>query len=123
MLSLCLGALVAGWTATVDPGGATWFAQRGPACPVGACFGPLACPGCGLLRATAAALQGDLRLAWAAHPAGPAVAGLLLGATALHLHMLLRGREGPHHRRLRRLGHGSFVLALLSGWALRIATA
>lgn len=120
---LCAGALAAGWTATVCADGAAWFGHRGPPCLVGACLGPLACPGCGLLRATAAALQGDLRLAWAAHPAGPAVAMLLLCATFLHLHVLRRGREGPRHRRLRRLGHWSFVLALLCGWAIRLATA
>lgn len=114
------GGLAAGWTATVDAGGAAWFGVRGPACPLGACLGPLACPGCGLLRATAATLQGDLALAFAAHPAGIAVATLLLLGAVLHFDILRRGGERPLHGRWRRAGRCAFVLALGIGWLLRL---
>ena len=114
------GALAIGWSATVTTDGATWFGHRGPSCPLGSCFGPLACPGCGLLRSTAAALQGDLGLAWCTHPAGPVVAALLLGGLLLHLHVLCRGHEMPAHRRWRHRGRRLFVVAVLSGWLLRL---
>lgn len=115
-----VGALVAGFTATVQADGASWFGHRGPACPLGACFGPLACPGCGLLRSTAAALQGDLGFAFGLHPTGPVVAGLLLLGTAVHFDILRRRCEGTAHRRWRRLGHRTFVVALAIGWLLRL---
>ncbi len=114
-------ALGAALTATVRPDGATWFGMRGPQCPLGSCLGPLACPGCGLLRSTAAALQGDLGFAFQLHPTGPLVAVLLVAGTLLHLDILRRRAELPGHRRLRRLGHTLFVSGLLLGWLLRIA--
>jgi hypothetical protein len=112
-------ALAAGLAANVTADGATWFGVRGPRCPLGACLGELACPGCGLLRSTAAALQGDLALAWAAHPSGLAVAALLVGAAALHFDVLRQRRELAGHLRLRRAGHLAFAVALLAGWLLR----
>lgn len=118
-LLLHAGGLAAGWTATVGADGAAWFGVRGPACPLGACLGSLACPGCGLLRATAATLQGDLALAFAAHPAGIAVAALLALGTALHFDILRRGGEMPWHRPWRRAGRYAFALAVGSGWLLR----
>ena len=116
----CAAALLAGWTATVTPDGAKWLGVRGPRCLLGECLGPLACPGCGLLRSTAAALQGDFAFAWRAHPAGVAVAALLLGSTALHFDMFRRGTECPAHRRWQQLGYRSFVLTLLAGYSLRL---
>lgn len=115
-------ALAAGWSATVQRDGATWFGVRGPHCLVGACLGPLACPGCGLLRATAAALQGHFTFAWSLHPAGPLVALLLLAGLALSLDALRRGQEPGIHGRLRRIGQRAFVTSLLLGWALRLFT-
>lgn len=114
-----LFALAGGFTATISRDGATWFGLRGPPCPLGACFGSVACPGCGLLRSTAAALHGDLSLAWATHPAGPVVALLLLGGAALHLDILRRRCEVPWHRIARRFGHVAFATAVLLGWTFR----
>ena len=114
------GALAIGYGATVTADGATWFGVRGPQCPLGSCFGPLACPGCGLLRSTAGALQGDLGLAFRTHPAGPVVAALLLGGLLLHLHVLCRGHEMPAHRRWRHRGRRLFVVSVLSAWLLRL---
>lgn len=114
------GGLAAGWAATVTPDAAAWFGVRGPACPLGACLGPLGCPGCGLLRATAAALQGDFALACAAHPAGIAVAALLALGAVLHFDILRRGDELPFHRAWRRAGQCAFVIAVGIGWLLRL---
>jgi len=112
-------ALAVGLTATVTPEAATWFGLRGPACPLGSCLGPLACPGCGLVRSTAAALQGDFGFAVALHPAGPVVALLLLGGLLLDLDVLRRGFEGTAHRLWRRAGTRVFTAAVLLGWAAR----
>lgn len=120
--SLLVAAVLAGATAEVDPEAARWFGLRGPVCPLGACLGPLACPGCGLVRGVAASLQGDLAAGAAAHPAGPAIAVLLVAALGLHLHILRRGHEGAFHTRWRRRGQRLFAGLVLLGWILRLAT-
>ena len=117
-----VGALIVGYSATATRDGATWFGVRGPYCPLGACFGPLACPGCGLLRSTAAALQGDLSLAVACHPAGPVVAALLWLGLLLQVDAL-RGGEARWHRRARTAGAIAFTGSVIFGWLLRIGTA
>jgi hypothetical protein len=94
---------------------------RGPQCPLGACLGPLACPGCGLLRSTAAALQGDFAFAFAAHPAGPVTALLLLGGALVSFDVLRVRHELPRHRAAVRLGRRVFVAAVIGGWLLRFA--
>jgi hypothetical protein len=116
---LLAAAVVAGVSARVDPDAARWFGLRGPTCPLGACLGPLICPGCGLLRSTAASLQGDFAFAFTLHPVGPATALLLLGALLLHLDILRRGHERPRHRRWQRCGGLLFAASVLAGWALR----
>jgi hypothetical protein len=113
------GAMAAAWTAEVGAGAATWFGVRGPRCPLGACLGELHCPGCGLVRSTAATLQGDLCAAWHHHPGGIAVAALLPVTFLVHLDILRRRNEPLLHRRLRRTGHLLFVGAVLAGWVLR----
>ncbi|HEX6811675.1 MAG TPA: DUF2752 domain-containing protein [Planctomycetota bacterium] len=113
------GALVVGLTATVTPEAATWFGLRGPDCLLGRCFGPLACPGCGLVRSTAAALQGEPGFAVALHPAGPVVALVLVGGLLLDLDVLRRRVESATHRCWRRAGVRLFTVAVLVGWAAR----
>lgn len=115
-----VGALAVGYSATATRDGATWFGVRGPYCPLGTCFGPQACPGCGLLRSTAAALQGDLQLAWQCHPAGPVVAFLLLAGTLVHFDILRQRHERRWHRVLRTAGYVAFAAAVGFGWLLRI---
>ncbi|MFK7740545.1 MAG: DUF2752 domain-containing protein [Planctomycetota bacterium] len=118
-LSLSGLSLLAGILANVEPDGATWFGLRGPRCPVGTGLGEHACPGCGLVRATSATLQGRPADAWEFHPAGLAVAALLVGTFSVHLDIIRRGLEAPFHRRLQRLGYLSFAFAVLAGYALR----
>lgn len=115
-------ALTAGLAATLTRDAATWFGVRGPLCPLGACLGPDACPGCGLVRSTAATLQGHLSAAWHLHPAGPVIAGLLVAGLLLDLHILRRGNESALAVRLRRAGRWTFLVAVCGGWLLRLAT-
>ena len=109
-----------GWTATVRPDAATWFGMRGPQCPLGACLGPIACPGCGLVRSAASALQADLPTAFQMHPGGIGIALLLPATFAVHFDILRRGREGAGHRRLRRAGYALTSAFILLGWLLRL---
>ena len=112
-------AMTLGWFAKVRPDAATWFGVRGPECPLGTCLGPVACPGCGLVRSTASALQGDLPAAFAMHPGGIGIALLLPATFAVHFDILRRGHERAGHRRLRRTGHALTTAAILIGWLLR----
>lgn len=113
-------ALLAGATAEVEADAARWFGVRGPHCPLGTCLGEHACPGCGLVRGVAATLQGRFGDALTFHPGAPAVALLLLGTFAAHLHIVRAGRESPGHRRLLRVGHLAFATVVLAGWTLRL---
>lgn len=112
--------LAAAATATVGPDAARWFGVRGPHCLLGACLGSHACPGCGLVRATAAAVQGDFATAWGMHPAGVVVAALLPLSLAVNLDILRRGRALASHDAARRLGHLAFVVAVVAGFVLRL---
>ena len=117
--SVAAAGLLLGCTAEVSPDGATWFGLRGPYCPLAACVGPLHCPGCGLVRSTAATLQGQITAAWSFHPGGIVFAGLLPTALVVHLDALRRGRIHPYHRALQRAGQALFVVAVLGGWMIR----
>ena len=112
-------AMAAGWTAEVAPDAARWFGFRGPHCPLGACLGEVHCPGCGLVRSTSLALQGDLAHALPVHPAGIAVALLLPMTFLVHLDIIRRRGELEAHRRLRSAGHVAFVAAVVLGWLAR----
>ncbi|MCK5942439.1 MAG: DUF2752 domain-containing protein [Planctomycetes bacterium] len=111
-------ALCAGLTAEVSRDAATWHGVRGPHCPLRSCLGPLHCPGCGLVRSTSSALQGDFAAALDFHPAGLIVAAMLPVTLLVHFDILRRRRELPVHRRLRRAGYLLFVGAVFAGWAL-----
>jgi hypothetical protein len=112
--------LLAAATATVGPDAARWFGVRGPHCLLGACLGPQACPGCGLVRATAAAVQGDFATAMGMHPAGVVVAALLPLALVVNLDILRRGRALAGHDAARRWGYIAFVVAVVAGFVLRL---
>lgn len=115
VLVLALGAL-----ATVDQDHASWLGFEGPQCLVNLLLGPHACPGCGLTRSTAMAVQGRLAEAAALHAGGIAVALLCLGAVAVHLDVLRRGRVLDLHLRLRALGRWTLLAAVLGAWLWRV---
>tara|TARA_R110002073_G_scaffold13900_3_gene57879 strand:+ start:2232 stop:2576 length:345 start_codon:yes stop_codon:yes gene_type:complete len=113
--------MAVGWSATVRPDAATWFGVRGPECPLASCLGPIACPGCGLVRSTASALQGDFSHAYAMHPGGLGIALLLPATFAVHFDILRRGREYRGHRRLRRAGFALTSTFIVLGWLIRFS--
>jgi hypothetical protein len=114
-------AMAVGWAAKVRPDAATWFGMRGPECPLASCLGPIACPGCGLVRSTSSALQGDISGALAMHPGGIGIALLLPATFAVHFDILRRGREHPAHRRLRRVGYALTSTCIVLGWLIRFS--
>ncbi|MFT4515317.1 MAG: hypothetical protein ACI89X_004097 [Planctomycetota bacterium] len=113
--------MAVGLTATVRPEAATWFGMRGPECPLALCLGPIACPGCGLVRSTSSALQGDFSEAFTMHPGGIGIALLLPATFAVHFDILRRGRECPGHRRLRRVGYALTSTCIVLGWLIRFS--
>jgi hypothetical protein len=110
-------------TATVSTTAATWFGVRGPLCPLGHWLGEAACPGCGLTRGTALAVQGRWVEAWNVQPAGFAIALLCAGLLALQLDVVRRGAVLPGHRAVRRLGRWLLVGAVLTAWLARAVAA
>ena len=113
-------ALAVAVTASLGSDGARWYGVAGPACPLGSNIDPVACPGCGLLRSTAASLQGDMSYALLANPAGPVVALLLVAGLLLNLDILRRGSQPRLHLNLRRRGQTALVLSVFAGWILRL---
>lgn len=108
-------------TATVTREAAAWWGVRGPFCPLGWLCGDLACPGCGLTRATAMVAQGRFGEAFAMHPGGFAVVALSLGLVLVQLDVLWRGASSSAHLRWRSRGRWGLLLGILLGWAARFA--
>ena len=106
-------------TATVSRESATWFGHRGPICPTGYLLGEHACPGCGLTRGTAMAVQGKWQDAFAVNPGGFVIAGLCLAAIILHCDVWRRNRVLSLHLRLRSLGRWLLLVGILLAWAMR----
>lgn len=67
------------------------FALHVPTCPMAAMFG-VPCPGCGLTRATVAALHGDFHRAFALHPLVFVITPLYAGMLAWIAHDFIVGR-------------------------------
>lgn len=111
--------LVLAATATASPQAATWFGLRGPICPTGYFLGEHLCPGCGLTRGTAMAVQGKWHDALTVNPGGFVIAGLCIAAIALHLDVWRRGLVLDGHLRLRILGRWILLVGILLTWAVR----
>lgn len=106
--------------ATVDSRRAAWFGIEGPQCLVNRVLGPHVCPGCGLTRSTALAVQGRIAEAASLHAGGIAVALLCLGAIAVHLDVVRRGRVLDAHLALRSLGRKALLAGVLGAWLWRL---
>ena len=112
--------LLFGAVADADEKHASLLGVEGNPCPLGLIAGDHACPGCGLTRGTALAVQGNLGASWAVHPAGILVALLCAAGIAIHTRILVRGERAPVHARLLRHGHRIFVVGLFAAWLGRL---
>ena len=82
-LLILLAPLVLGAAADVDERKATILGVEASPCPVRLLAGEHVCPGCGLTRSTALAVQGDWASSWHVHPAGILVAVLCVAGVLL----------------------------------------
>jgi hypothetical protein len=115
------GTLALAATAEVAADGARWFGIRGPHCLAGACLGPVGCPGCGLVRSVASAVQGDLAQALRFHPGGAVCAAALLCGFVAAVAAACRCDAPTWTRRLDAALPRAVLAAALLGWLLRIA--
>jgi hypothetical protein len=95
--------------------------DKGPTiCPIALLTG-VACPGCGMTRAAAALLRGDVALALDYHPLIPLIAGVAFAGWAWW--MLRRsGRVKPIPHRVVNLGLIGIGVSLVAVWLLRFAS-
>ena len=118
--SLFAAALVAAGTADVSEDAARWGGMRGPVCLVGQCLGPHACPGCGLVRSVASAVQGDFAQSLAFHPGGFAVVIALAASFAWDLAALASLSAPRRDRRFPAVLLQVTVAIVLTGWIVRL---
>lgn len=108
-------AIAVGLLALAHPG-----AQGPTLCPFALITG-VACPGCGMTRAAASLVRGDLPTAMFYHPMVPFIA--LLGLAAWAWYLLRRsGRVGPLPHRVIDTVLIATAVMLLGVWAVRAAT-
>jgi hypothetical protein len=79
------------------------------------------CPGCGVTRSALAFITGDLRLAFAENPAGPAVVVAVLCQIPLRVLALARGNWGSTAVMISRTLTVAVLAALIVVWLFRIA--
>jgi hypothetical protein len=91
---------------------AVW--QRWPLCATAGIFG-IPCPGCGLTRATLAALRGDWSTAWHTHPLFPLVAPIYV---YLVVTLAYRFVAGPHAKRVSK--RADRIVSLVAGVAIAL---
>jgi len=115
LLPLLLGAV-----ADADENHASVLGIEATPCPVRLLAGEHACPGCGLSRGTALAVQGEWGRSWRVHPAGIVVAALCALGLAVRLWMRFAPGRALAHQTLLRHGHVIFVFGILAGWAVRL---
>jgi len=93
-----------------ETGGAGWM----PGCAFKKVTG-LDCPGCGMTRATYAALHGNLGAAFHFNPVGMVPLPLALLALSLEVAGWVRGKPLPFRLRTGRWG-SAILLAIITGW-------
>jgi len=89
-------------------------------CPIAWLTG-VACPGCGMTRAAAALLRGDVALALDYHPLIPLIAALVIAGWAWWL-VRRTGRVKPIPNRVVSLGLIGIGVSLTAVWLLRFAS-
>jgi hypothetical protein len=89
-----------------------------PACAFHELTG-LHCPGCGMTRATFAALHGQLGLAFRCNPLGVVLLPLTVVGLALELAGWVRAKPPPFRLSLGRYGGWVIVWTVLAFWLLR----
>ncbi len=77
------------------------------------------CPGCGMTRATHAALHGRMAMAFRLNPVGMVLFPVALLGISLELAGWLRGTPPPFSLRLGRLGAWVILCIILVFWVLR----
>jgi len=119
----CAAVLVIGVLVDVDASRATLAGWEGPVCLLNAAFGSGYCPGCGLTRSAALALQGQVGASLAMHPIGFLVPALAAFGLVVHGAALWRGGPSAGVERALRAGWGLFFAAALAataaGWVGR----
>jgi hypothetical protein len=96
-----------------------------PLCPTRAAVG-VPCPGCGLTRASLAALQGDLGAAMAFHPLMPIITpmvGWMVGRLVLVNAGVVRSDSFDPLGKLPRWFWWGFMVVLVGVWGARLAGA
>ncbi|MFT6107231.1 MAG: hypothetical protein ACJA2W_000135 [Planctomycetota bacterium] len=124
-LILCLGVLFLGFTMEATPQRATWMGIEGPPCPSRLLpetwrLHEAGCPGCGLTRATAMAIQGKIKPSLRLHPAGVLVTALATAGALIHSLILVAGRRPRWIDRTLRAGRVLLLLGLTIGWLTRL---
>ncbi len=120
-LAVLLGCLLLGWNLQVQPDKAQWAGWSGPHCLLSETLGDHSCPGCGLTRASALALQGEWRAASAMHLGGLVVVVVFGMWSLVYARLWLRGQVTPPMRLALRVGRYALALGIGVGWLLRIA--
>jgi hypothetical protein len=114
-------ALILGLLVDVSREHVRFFGFEGPPCLVERVLGNHhLCPGFGLSRSTALALQGEFVTSWGLNPAGLGVALVIVGGVLLHLICGVRGYFSKRMLALRMLGRCFFLGAVLVPWCFRI---
>lgn len=97
-----------------ETGGAGWM----PSCAFKK-FTTLDCPGCGMTRATYAALHGDLRTAFRFNPVCMVLLPLALIALSIEVAGWIRGKPLPFRIRTGRWGATVIAVVIIGWWILR----
>ncbi len=97
-----------------ETGGAGWM----PGCVFRKLTG-FDCPGCGMTRATYAALHGDLPAAFRLNPVGMVLLPLAFLALSLEVAGWVRGKPLPFRIRTGRWGAAVILVVLVAWWILR----
>lgn len=115
------GVLLLAATASVTMHSASWCGIEGPACPLGHWLGEVACPGCGLTRATACVVQGRWFEALQLHPAAFVLVAGCVGLLGIQVDVMRRGAALEGHRTLQWLGGRLLAASILLAWGIRFA--